>query len=397
MWAISIYKNYNTHKIESASILDDVSGRVINIDSKRLKNFILQNPCMIYNLKVDNYGNIKLCNSYPNSRKLSYTQEYYGNTQVNHYCIITEHRYGTLSFVASGIDGSLIHGEYCTLGELACSLGIADFKDLRLFNAVVEIEKGIPRIYIYLGGRLTKLGQVQLKSVNNIFENEWDVEINCITQEGIKIDTIEHTYGAGVAQIPNGVCHINKFCGGVNRLELPSSVHTLGNGCFSGIDDLETLKFGQGLAIVPKECCFDSPLKRVIFSGSETEIGNLAFGYCSKLSGTIITNAYKIGNEAFLETGIKSVKLEKTTYIGIRAFKYCKKLETLTLNDGLKHIGNNAFEGCTRLEKVTIPSTVDTVGNNAFKDCRKLKSVFIAHGTKIGRNAFDKRTKIVYY
>ena len=64
------------------------------------------------------------------------------------------------------------------------------------------------------------------------------------------------------------------------------------------------------------------------------------------------------------------------TEIGDFAFRYCRKLTSVTIPYSLTSIGYAAFEGCSRLTSVTIPNSVTTIGNYAFFDCRSLKSVY---------------------
>ena len=47
-----------------------------------------------------------------------------------------------------------------------------------------------------------------------------------------------------------------------------------------------------------------------------------------------------------------------------RAFLKCL-IETITLENGLRHIGSYAFEGCN-LKEIVIPKTVEFVGMGAF-------------------------------
>jgi len=60
------------------------------------------------------------------------------------------------------------------------------------------------------------------------------------------------------------------------------------------------------------------------------------------------------------------------------AFKNCKSLSAVTLNNGLKEIGSDAFSGCTGLNAVAIPSSVNHIKKNAFAYCENLKSITIS-------------------
>ena len=63
------------------------------------------------------------------------------------------------------------------------------------------------------------------------------------------------------------------------------------------------------------------------------------------------------------------------TTIMAKAFLNCK-LETITLNTGIKYIGYSAFDGCN-LSEVEIPETVEFIGQGVFNNNHKL---FNSHG-----------------
>lgn len=397
MWCIRSYKDYNTNKYKGFRILNENTMEYKEFSTKEIKMILNYDPNGIYNLELDNYGNPRLKNINPEQKMKAYKQTYKNNLQINHYCIILGYSQGTLDFIADGIDGNIIHGMHNTLGEIAATLNIEDISKLKIANAMIRIENSKHCIYVFKDNNYRKLGDITSDSIYDIFESDWIVEIENVTQEGLRLYSIQHRVGVGKTSIPVGVCHIERFDGGVNNLILPISIHTLGKKCFSELEDLTKLKFGNGLAIIPEGCCRDSSLREVVFSGYETEISDYAFDSCPKLQGPITTNAMKIGECAFCDTNISTVNLLKATEIGVQAFAYCSRLSKVKLYDGLTEIKGGAFRHCKELQEVTIPSTVNTIGKFAFDGCKKLKKVRIAHGTKIGQGAFPKQTKIIYY
>ncbi len=65
------------------------------------------------------------------------------------------------------------------------------------------------------------------------------------------------------------------------------------------------------------------------------------------------------------------------TAIGAEAFRYCSRIKTVIIPEGVTVIGNSAFDYCEDLESITLPSTLTSIGDSAFWGCQKLESVYI--------------------
>ena len=77
------------------------------------------------------------------------------------------------------------------------------------------------------------------------------------------------------------------------------------------------------------------------------------------------------------------------TTIGDYAFRWCSRLTSVTISDGVTTIGDYAFEDCDNLTSVTIPGSVTTIGDGVFYCCYSLTSVTIPDSvTTIGDCAF---------
>ena len=76
-------------------------------------------------------------------------------------------------------------------------------------------------------------------------------------------------------------------------------------------------------------------------------------------------------------------------------FKWCTRLASVTIPNGVTYIGYYAFAGCTSLSPVTIPNVVTHIGDSAFYNCTSLASVTIPNGvTHIGDSAFYNCTSL---
>lgn len=163
-------------------------------------------------------------------------------------------------------------------------------------------------------------------------------------------------------------------------------------------------------------------LESVIFPENLESVGYSAFAWCSALKEIRILASVKYGNTVFARSGIESLKIEEGTtvieigsFIGTNlkklnlpktvevikgfAFHDCTKLNTVILNDGLKHIEAEAFNGCINLKELIIPKSVTKLHEYAFYGCYNLTKLKfsgnapeVSHSMNIGSDKL-----IVYY
>lgn len=141
----------------------------------------------------------------------------------------------------------------------------------------------------------------------------------------------------------------------VEKLNIPTTVTTLGKGCFS-------------------ECW---GIHSISIPSSVTSIGDECFSYCY--------------NYWFREICIpNSVKS-----IGDRCFAGCSYLERINLPDTLSFLGSSCFSGCEHLSSITIPNgVIELKGGGSYDDgffsnCYSLKTVILPNSlTRIGPACF---------
>lgn len=395
MLVLKTFKSLDTNKIVRARVVEVDGSWQSDYNANALKEIIRNHPQVISNMEIDKYGNLKMKNMNPKTNRKAYFQEIYGNMQINYYCALKEGVNGLLSYIADTPNGVLACGYNVTVGEIAGNLGISLDK-MHFLNAIVKMENGRATVYIYRdNGEYRKLPNILVNKHDLKLGDDWDKSVLGINQEGISIGELGNAKGYYKTQIPNGVCHIEKFLGGVNKLRLPISLRTLGEGCFEDLEDLEVIEFSDGLPKIPKNCFRNSSIRDVKFTNSQIEIDDYAFYDCCKLQGPIITNASRIGKHAFYDTAVSRVNLLGAEIIDIEAFAYNEKLTSVKLSSNLKEIKGGAFRGCTSLKEIAIPSTVDSIGRMAFHECRNLKKIQVAYGTAIGPQAIPLTTQII--
>lgn len=395
-----VYRDNDSYKITRVKLVNINTFEVKEYTAKVIKELIKNNNIYIYNLELDDKGQLKVRDTNPKKKIKHYAKLYISESETAYqYCLIADYnRDNTLKFIADCNDEQIIAGDSATLGEIAGRLGLRGLEYLDIANAFIDVTKNSEVIlYIYKNDcyhRMTVLVHSKLK---NLFSDDIDYEIMRMSQSGIFLKYFEHLNGVGTFEIPQGICYLEKFRGGVNDLIIPDSMRAFGEECFEGSEDLYRITLGRGLKDIPFRCFYDSLIEDIKFSDTIETIGEEAFSDCMYLRGPIVTNAKFIGKNAFEGSAIRKVNLTGAHTIDICAFSFCDKLESVKLNDGLKYIKGGAFSYCGKLKEIKIPSSVVRIGKQAFSHCGKLKTVHISKDTIIGEKAFPRRTEVIKY
>ncbi len=267
------------------------------------------------------------------------------------------------------------------------------------------------------------------------------------------LETIPYSAFRGCTALAN--LHLNEglksigdeafYSTGLQSIELPSTLVSIGASAFYGCTQLETFTAPQDLQTIGEQAFFYcTSLKSVQLSEKLTDIPTLTFSQCSKLSSVQIPasvqsigeQAFKdctslsevsfsrgtktIGEEAFSNTALQYVNLPNGLLtLGRRAFtnnkqllkvvlpsaletlpesvfEDCISLEEITFAQGLKSIENNAFKGCSSLASLSFPNTLSSIGENAFSGAEKLYSVMLPVAlTNIGTDAFKDCYRLI--
>lgn len=104
----------------------------------------------------------------------------------------------------------------------------------------------------------------------------------------------------------------------------------------------------------------------------------------------------KIASEAFsditLNSSITIVKIPKTIQeIESNAFRRCKNLQQVIIEEGLNSIGDYAFAGCINISRINFPESLKNIGAMAFSDCKNIETnLRFENIEKIGAGAFQE-------
>ncbi|MBP5584074.1 MAG: leucine-rich repeat protein, partial [Bacteroidales bacterium] len=152
---------------------------------------------------------------------------------------------------------------------------------------------------------------------------------------------------------------------------------------YTGNDRYETPPAGD--LIITSEVEFEGETYSVI------SIQESCFRYCTKITSVIVEEGIKrIGNDAFGNCSkIKSIVLPNSLEELDYPFVFCTSLQSITLSNSLTTICDGLFWGCESLESVEIPNSVTSMGTSVFYICTNLKSVTLPEGlTKIKQSTF---------
>ena len=190
------------------------------------------------------------------------------------------------------------------------------------------------------------------------------------------------------------------------EIYFPSSLQTLGNGCFMSCSLLTTASFsGTSIKSIPDDCFRDcTKLTDIVLLSSITSIGSYSFYNCVSIGdiGIRDTQVSKIGRYSFSFSGLttfessnclselllNSFESSSVSRVSICSnnipdgcFHNCTNLVSLTLHEGIVTLSSTCFKGCTKLESFTIPSTTTTINSFAFQGCSSLSSVTLSQGS----------------
>ena len=185
---------------------------------------------------------------------------------------------------------------------------------------------------------------------------------NRITQA--ELDFVREYMNSDTVSIPESCIDINSVdfsvIGGMRKLIVPDSVHSLPACAF-------------------KDC---RSLEKVELPGKMTHIPANAFENCGQLK----TVSFR---------GWQGNTVPNGTTIGSGAFFGCGSLTDLRLPEDLGEIKSHTFDGCVSLEQMDIPPNVTLIGNAAFKNCRELRTIrFPASLTGLGKSVFSGCTAL---
>lgn len=138
------------------------------------------------------------------------------------------------------------------------------------------------------------------------------------------------------------------------------------------------VKFGNLMEVCDDDLGLLRKNPKEFWEGIDT-IGYCAFGKNLDLTEITIPGSVKVIRGGFM----LCKKLEKVTILeGVKAledsaFCECENLKEIILPNTIQTIGRMTFSGCKNLENIILPNSVKKINSEAFKDCKNLKEIVI--------------------
>ena len=174
----------------------------------------------------------------------------------------------------------------------------------------------------------------------------------------------------------------------VTKIDIPSTVKTIGNNAFNGCTSIETISMPNNITSIGVSAfanCTSLNQINLPENASYTVISNNLLNGCISLENIKIPQYITtIGQSALSGCNIASLNIPgNVKNIGSYAFSNNYNLTSLTLNEGIQTIGGQ-FIRASSITELTIPNSVTGLGDSCFHYCLKLKKITIGSGvTKI--------------
>ncbi|MBQ8146323.1 MAG: leucine-rich repeat domain-containing protein, partial [Clostridia bacterium] len=111
------------------------------------------------------------------------------------------------------------------------------------------------------------------------------------------------------------------------------------------------------------------------------------------------TSLETIGDEAFFNSGLEEVSLNKVKTIGQYAFGSCLSLTTITIPTSVTTIKDYAFQYCTYLKEVYINNTMENMGYGVFHAKEEGETMVYIEFTEIPETwsaGWDASSNVIY-
>ncbi len=155
---------------------------------------------------------------------------------------------------------------------------------------------------------------------------------------------------------------------------IPSTIKTITFGSFYGCH-ISKLSLPQSIEKIETLAFHGHCLKELVIPASCKEMGEAVFSMGYDLEKVVVSEGITVLPDAFVHNcmNLQEVKLPSTLVtIGPGAFDGCSDLTYLDLPEGLKEIGINAFRDCSKLTQLTFPASLESLGEGSCTSLRKI-------------------------
>lgn len=214
---------------------------------------------------------------------------------------------------------------------------------------------------------------------------------NCVKLEEINIP-------ANVSDIPTafakGCVSLKKITIADGPTPIALKAAALSEG---GTSNLKELYIYRAINLEKVEAMADKPfrgaanLEKVVLGGTCTKLNASYFENCSSLNSIVFESTMtEFGTSCFAGTALTSFTFpDAITEIPSLILANTKKMETVTMGDGVTNIAALAFQN-SGMKQFNMPSALTTIGDMAFSGCVNLSGTLTlgANVKRIGEQAF---------
>lgn len=155
--------------------------------------------------------------------------------------------------------------------------------------------------------------------------------------------------------------------GGLNSVNLPNDLTTIGAAAFRGCESLTNIILPQSLKMIQGNAFENSGLTSIHLPANLTTMSENVFSDCKNLASlTVASGNTKFKAEDNILYTIDGKNLLSSAVAGLAP--------DLTISEGVTTIGYRAFSSCTNLTSIKFPSSLSKIRWGAFFRCTNLTS-----------------------
>ncbi len=191
----------------------------------------------------------------------------------------------------------------------------------------------------------------------------------------------------------------------IEKVVFPDSIKTIDSFAFFECKNLKEVIIPESVTVIGQWAFGKTAIEKIVLPHGLEYFGGAVFSGCKNLasieftggatandSGTLFLSDGVLYNDMYLDNTIwtisyphatadKDIVLRSDT-IGINGGTFFgSKMESISLNEGLKYIIADAFWYCPELRELTIPASVEVVEGMAISYCNSLKDITILSKT----------------
>lgn len=162
------------------------------------------------------------------------------------------------------------------------------------------------------------------------------------------------------------------------------------DGAFANCKNLKTVLLPEGICEFGEYCFYGSGILEVSIPEDVTYLPLRTFMNCDKLETVEFNNVEEIGEYCFTNaSSLKEAVAPYVCYTDICSFMNCSSLETVEFSEDMSDYYEYTYAGCTSLKSINITDSMENIYNYVFLDTYSLEEIYFSENLgKLGTGAF---------